>query len=406
MKTFSNGSDGAAARRAVIESLAGGYDNLNLRGRDRAFALKLLRETTVWRVRLDRALARFCSKPLDELDSSVLAALRIGAAQLIILGTPPHAAVSATVTALSHHRASGLVNAVLRKLAKEGEPDMNGAPLHEVWSHPPSLVARWVSRYGREKTEKLLEWNNSVPGIGGCFPDPEGDLEKGKYLDDYRIIERTGESPLRSISDTVYLQDEAAAITGRVAAELAAGGSVLEIAAAPGGKTHHLQTAAKYVVSADSSFSRMHRWRENSARLRWRNSIPVVTDGRIPSFGGGFDTVFIDAPCTNTGVYRRRCDARWKWSDEYLDSAVNLQRELILSACELVVPGGILIYSTCSLEEEENRLQVEMFERSRDNFQRISLPGPAELVMDGMICIFPFDHQVDGMFAAAWKRDP
>ncbi|MCK5117546.1 MAG: RsmB/NOP family class I SAM-dependent RNA methyltransferase [Candidatus Aegiribacteria sp.] len=331
--------------------------------------------------------------------------MRIGAAQLIILDTPPHAAVSATVAALSGHRASGLVNAVLRRLVTEGEPDMNGAPLHEVWSHPQSLTARWVSRYGREKTEKLLEWNNSVPGIGGCFPDAEGDLEKGLYLDDYRIIERTGEIPIDSKTRNVYLQDEAAAITGRVAAELAAGGSVLEIAAAPGGKTHHLQAAAKYVVSADSSFSRMHRWRKNSARLHWRDSIPVVTDGRMPSFGSGFDTVFIDAPCTNTGVYRRRCDARWKWSDEYLENSVTLQRELLLAACELVVPGGFLIYSTCSLEEEENRLQAEMFERSRDNFQRISLRGPAELVMDGMICIFPFDHQVDGMFAAAWKRD-
>ncbi|MEN8208549.1 MAG: transcription antitermination factor NusB [Candidatus Fermentibacteria bacterium] len=405
MKTSSKGSDGAAARRAVIESLTRGTDNLNLQGRDRAFALRLLRETTVWRVRLDRALTRFCSKPLDDLDSSVLAALRIGAAQLLILGTPPHAAVSATVSALSGHRASGLVNAVLRKLAKEGEPNLNGAPLHEIWSHPESLIERWVSRYGGEKTEKLLEWNNSVPNIGGCHINLENDLKSGRYLDDYRIVERTGENPLHSISDNVYLQDEAAAITGKAAAELAAGGSVLEIAAAPGGKTHHLQKTAGFVVSADSSFKRMLRWRENSSRLRWRNSIPAVSDGRMSPFRAVFDTVFIDAPCTNTGVYRRRSDARWKWSDEYLGSAVRLQRELLLSASELVVPGGILIYSTCSLEDEENRLQVEMFERSRDNFKRISLPGPAELVMDGMLCIFPHDHQLDGMFAAAWKRD-
>ena len=244
-----------------------------------------------------------------------------------------------------------------------------------------------------------------MPGIGGCDPDPESDLESGLYLDNYRMIERTGENPLHSISDNVYLQDEAAAITGRAAAELAAGGSVLEIAAAPGGKTHHLQAVAKFVISADSSFFRMRRWRENSSRLQWRDSIPVVADGRMLSFRSAFDMVFIDAPCTNTGVYRRRSDARWKWSDEYLKNAVSLQRELLLTACELVVPGGILIYSTCSLEDEENRLQVEMFEKSRDNFQRISLPGPAELVTDGMICIFPFDHKVDGMFAAAWKRD-
>ncbi len=378
---------------------------MNLGGRDRAFALRLLRETTVWRARLDRALARFSSRPLDDLDGFVLAALRAGAAQLIILGTPPHAAVSATVGALSGHRASGLVNAVLRGLAREGEPNIEGAPLHEIWSHPPSLTAKWISRFGTDKTEKLLEWNNSVPDIGGCLPEPDDDLQKGLYLDDYRIFERTGMNPLHSINDSIYIQDEAAAIIGRSAAELAAGGSVLEIGASPGGKTHHLQKAADFVISGDSSFTRMRRWQENSTRLRWSGSIPIVFDGRVPAFRGGFDMVFIDAPCTNTGVYRRRCDARWKWSEEYLESSVSLQRELLLAACELVVPGGILIYSTCSLEDEENRLQVELLERSVDYFHRIRLPGPAELVRDGMICIFPFDHRIDGMFAAAWRRD-
>ncbi len=379
--------------------------NFNLSGRDRAFALRLLRETTVWQVRLDRALASFCSKPLGDLDVIVLAALRAGAAQLIILHTPSHAAVSATVSALSGHRASGLVNAVLRKLAKEGEPDTVKAPLNEIWSHPPSLTARWVSRFGREKTEKLMEWNNSVPDIGSCFPGMTENLEKGLYIDDYRILERTGMNPLHSTTEKIYIQDEAAAVVAKAAAELAKGGSVLEIGAAPGGKTHHLQATADYVVSVDSSLSRMRRWLENMARLEWCNSIPVVADGRMLPFKDSFDLVFIDAPCTNTGVYRRRCDARWKWSDEYLENSVALQRELLRSAAELVVPGGILIYSTCSLEEEENRSQVEWFEKNADYFHLQSFSEPHELVRDGMICIFPPDHGIDGLFAAAWRRD-
>jgi 16S rRNA (cytosine967-C5)-methyltransferase len=394
-----------AARRAAIKSLAGVDENFNLSGRDRAFALRLLRETTVWRVRLDRALARFCSKPLGDLDGIILAALRAGAAQLIILHTPSHAAVSATVSALSGHRASGLVNAVLRKLASEGEPNTVKAPLNEIWSHPPSLTARWVSRFGREKTEELMEWNNSVPDIGGCFHGLTDNLEKGLYVDDYRILKRTGMNPLQSITDRVYIQDEAAALIAEVAAELAEEGSILEIGAAPGGKTHHLQATAHSVISVDSSFSRMHKWVENRARLAWHNSIPVVADGRMLPFKKGFDLVFIDAPCTNTGVYRRRCDARWKWSNEYLENSVALQRELLRSASEVVVPGGILIYSTCSLEEEENRLQVESFEKNTDFFHRISLPGPGMLVSDGMICIFPPDHGIDGLFAAAWRRN-
>jgi 16S rRNA (cytosine967-C5)-methyltransferase len=231
------------------------------------------------------------------------------------------------------------------------------------------------------------------------------DLEGGKYLDDYRIIKRTGKDPLRSLSSDVYIQDEAAAIVGKAAAELAHGGSVLDIGAAPGGKTHHLQRRADSVISIDSSFSRMSRWVENSSRLRWRKSIPVVMDGRVPAFRSTFDTVFIDSPCTNTGVYRRRSDARWKWSEQYLKNSVALQRELLLVSSKLVAKGGILIYSTCSLEDEENRMQVESFELLADNFHRIRLPGPCELVRDDMICIFPFDHGIDGMFAAAWRKD-
>ena len=277
--------------------------------------------------------------------------------------------------------------------------------MHEKWSHPETLTARWISRFGRDAAEKLLQWNNSVPDIGGCFSGKIDKSEEGLYLEDYRILRRSGKNPLYSTGEKVYIQDEAAAVVARLAAGLGKGGSVLEIGAAPGGKTHHLQETADFVVSLDSSSSRLLRWLENRSRLKWQNCFPVIASGQIPPFNERFDMVFIDAPCTNTGVYRRRGDARWKWSEEYLENSVALQRELLVSAGELVLPGGILIYSTCSLEEEENQKQVEWFEKRNDLFHRRNLSGPDELVRDGMICIFPPDHKIDGLFAAAWRRD-
>jgi len=403
LKTSSKANSGVAARRAAINALAGGDENFNLSGKDRAFALRLLRESIVWRARLDRALARFCSRPLEDLDSLVLASLRAGAAQLIILNTPSHAAVSATVSALFGHSAKGMVNAVLRRLASEGEPDISSAVLHEKWSHPASLTSRWISAFGKTGTEKLLEWNNSVPDIGGYVHNDSGISGSGRFLDGYRIFERTGANPILSSSD-VYIQDEAAAIIAIAAAELATGGAVLEIGASPGGKTHHLQRSADFVISLDSNELRIRRWIENRDRLRWENCFPIVADGRTAAFNRGFDLVFIDAPCTNTGVYRRRSDARWKWSTEFLNNLVELQSSLLASARELVAPGGFLIYSTCSLEDEENTRQVELFEENTDCFHRWNLSGPDELVRDGMICIFPPDHGIDGLFAAAWRR--
>ncbi len=389
----------------AIRSLAGEKVVFGLAGRDRAFALRLLRETMVWRARLDRALARYCSRPLEKLDPVVLAGLRVGAVQLLILGTPSHAAVSETVTAVSPHRGAGMVNAVLRKLAERGEPDPGSATLAERWSHPPALVDRWVSRFGAGDAVRLMEWNNSVPSLGGCVDGSGTGLSPGKYLDDYRIVERTGGNPLDSLDGPVYLQDEAAAVTGRACAVSARGGRVLELGAAPGGKTHHLQETASLVVSMDSSPSRMERWAENRRRLGWRNSVPVAGDGILPPFSSRFDMVMVDAPCTNTGVYRRRPDARWRWSVNYLREMTALQRELLDSAARLVERGGTLVYSTCSLEDEENIRQVDRFERTHTGFRRVELAAPPELVTDGMIIIFPPEHQIDGLFAAAWRNE-
>jgi len=374
-------------------------------GRDRSFALRLLRETTVWRARVDRALARYCSRPLETLDPLILAALRAGATQLLILGTPAHAAVSETVNAVARHRGRGMVNAVLRRLAEEGEPDLSAAGTAIRYSHPEDLVERWMTRFGEADTLRLMDWNNTVPTLGGYPLGGGPGVSPGLYLTGYGRLRRTGSSPMDQGHEGLYIQDESAALVGRACSGLANGGSVLEIGAAPGGKTHHLQTGSRFVAALDSDPERLSRLSRNSRRLGWRNVLPVAGDGTSPPFRGSFGMVLLDAPCTNTGVYRRRPDARWNWSSGHLNAMVSLQRALLGSAAELVAPGGVLVYSTCSLEEEENRGQVRAFSSRRSDFRPEGLEAPAELVTDGMISIFPPEHGIDGLFAAAWRRE-
>lgn len=379
--------------------LLGSREELLLEDRDKALAHRLHREVVLWRLRLDEAISACSDRPIDSMDPPVLQALRIGAVQLLVLGTPPHAALSTTVPLVRGAGPRGFVNAVLRRMTDYGEEDL---PLHVRWSHPRDLVRRWVDRYGRKRTEELAAWNNSVPDLGGCCGDRSG--EPGKLMGCYRYIDRRGALDMSSPDlRGLYIQDEASAAAAR-GASLLPGSKVLEVGAAPGGKTAHLQRRASTVVSLDVSMDRMALWMANSKRLGWRSCLPVVGDGAGPPFGDGFDKVVLDVPCTATGVYRRSPDARWRWGRGNLESMTVLQRQLLQGAAELVNDCGYLVYITCSLEPEENVEQVEWLEQTFPSFARIDFPAPGQLVRDGLLDIFPPEHGMDGLFAAAWMR--
>ncbi len=385
-------------RRKALEVLLGlGETSFELSSRDEAFALRLVRETTVWRARLDHSLALFLKRPMHKLDARMLAVLRLGAVQLLVLGTPVHAAVSETVKLAGNQGARGLVNAVLRRLSSEGEePDL---PLHIRWSHPEELVRKWVHRFGLERTADLLRWNNEPPVLGGfAFGEPPPG-EPGLYLAGYRRFDRGVPLP----PPGVFVQDEAAAIVAGVFRNLP-GQSALEIGAAPGGKTAHQQGTV--LVSLDLSLKRMGKWLENRRRLGWTHALPVVADARELPFRRGFEKVFVDAPCSNTGVLRRRPGARWRWSPATTEALRKTQETLLHCASECVLPGGTLFYSTCSLEPEENELQAMNFEAGHPGFKRLSLPLPETLLRDGSMCSFPPESGVDGLYAVSWKRSP
>jgi 16S rRNA (cytosine967-C5)-methyltransferase len=371
----------------------------------------------VWRERLDHSLRAYSSRPLESLETTTLDALRLGAVQLLVLEMPPYAALDSTIGAIRDRGRRGYVNAVLRKLADRGEPPHES--LSTEYSHPESLVRRWLDRYGKSSTESLLEWNNGVPPLGaydfaGTSLLSPGVQVGGEFLERFVRLERSGPGVLQGRERRgLYVQDEGAAIVGEGFAELAEG-SALEIGAAPGGKTVHIchsSSPPELLLCLDSSADRMRTWLENGRRLcpslLQRSVFGIVSRAEdLSPFEKGqrFDTVIIDAPCTNTGVYRRRHSARWRWSLSLLEECVAIQRSLLESAADLVSPGGGLAYSTCSLEPEENGGMVEWFESRRAGFRRIDFPAPSQLVREGLLDIFPPDRGFDGHFAAAWIR--
>ncbi|MBD3370741.1 hypothetical protein GF402_10290 [Candidatus Fermentibacteria bacterium] len=317
--------------------------------------------------------------------------------------TPSHAVLSTTVPLMRRAGPRGFVNAVLRRMTGWSE---EGLPLHVRWSHPRDLVQRWIDRYGKNRTEDLLAWDNSVPDIGGYVAGSEsGEGGPGRFMGCYRYLNRRGALDMSDPGlSKAYVQDEASAVAGRGAA-LLPGGRVLEVGAAPGGKTAHLQRWSPTLVCMDVSFDRMGPWRDNAGRLGWRGCVPVVGEGESPPFGRPFDKVVLDVPCTATGVYRRRPRARWRWNPGALESMTALQRDLLRGAVDLVKIGGYMVYITCSLEPEENLEQVEWFERSFPRFSRAAFPAPGQLVEDGLLDIFPPEHGIDGLFAACWVRN-
>ena len=399
---------GRLPRRYALELICGRSGSLPaLDGSDMALAHRLVRESIVWRARLDHAIMAFSDRPLSGLDRETLSALRIGAAQLLVLGMPPYAAIDSVVGVLRRPGRRSYVNAVLRRLSREGEPATDDPAV--LWSHPPDLVDRWTERFGRSDTVELMRWNNSAPPLGAWLPpgiEAPAESMPGRYLGSWVRMERSGREPLASL-ETAYFQDEAAAVVGEGFSRLVSGDLFLEIGAAPGGKSVHLSTGGTREggVCMDISRERLALWIDNSTRLGFGELFPLIGRGELAPFGPhSFRSVLVDAPCTGTGVYRRRHDARWNWSEGLLASCASAQRAMLSGAADLVAPGGCLAYSTCSLEPEEDTGMVIWFEESFPDFERIAFPAPSELVRDDLLVIFPPVHGIDGHFAAAWRK--
>ena len=363
-------------------------------GAERAFVQDLV-YTTIRRIRPLRKILGALMKqwPKGELE----ALLYVGAAQILYMpDVPDFAAVSETVDAAKgceNPSIAKVVNGVLRNVIRhrgEFEKMIASAPLEERESFPTALVRRWERRFGAENAARLCEWHNTpaetfLARRDGSFAK----LERGQRVEDVAGF----------AEGDFIVQDPGT----RIAVDLLdpkPGERILDACAAPGGKTVQIAWRGAEVTACEVNPKRRRRLEENLARLKL--CVEVIPE--LPSLPENFQLstsnfklfhkVLVDAPCSNTGVLRRRPDARWNWNEEKLAALVKLQAEILDACAPRVAPGGLLVYSTCSNEPEENEAQVTAFLARHPDF---SLEESRESL--------PFESGTDGAFAARLRRN-
>ncbi|WP_041793785.1 RsmB/NOP family class I SAM-dependent RNA methyltransferase [Pararhodospirillum photometricum] len=362
--------------------------------RDRAFT-RLLVATTLRRLgRLDRILKGFLDKPLPKRASGARHLLRLGAAQMLFLGTPAHAAVATAVEAARRrqlHPYAGLINAVLRKVAKEGPARL--AALDDPFADLPAwLTESWSQAYGPDQAAAIARASGCEAPLDLTARDGNAEalaqLVGGTVLPtgSVRLPVGTAVPELPGYRDgTWWVQDAAAALPVRLAGPLA-GKRAADLCAAPGGKTLQLAAAGAHVVALDRAEARLARVRENLTRTKLGEAVTLIAADATtwaPTDGALFDVVLVDAPCSATGTVRRHPDAPWIKRPTDAAGLTQTQDGLLDAAHRLLAPGGVLIYGVCSLQPEEGAPRVAAaLARHADLARRPLTPGETGLRPD------------------------
>ena len=390
---------------------------------DRGLALEIAFGCLRLRARLDAWIAAFSDRPLARLDPPVRDWLRIGVYQLTELRTPDHAAVGETVRAARHglgRKRAGYVNAVLRAVAggrtRDPFPSPEADPVAHLcaWgSHPEWLVRRWLRRWPLADVRRLVELNNLPPDVvlrmlDDGEPAPPAGVQLASVPGWPRSFALAEGAPAVALAGLrAVVQDPAAScVVDYVGARPAS--PVLDVCAAPGTKALGLAAAAgEPVVALDISRGRLARLAAPARRLGLPVRAVVADARRLPAAEAG--TVLADVPCTGTGALRRRADARWRLDARGLAALAALQREIVDACADAVRPGGVLVYSTCSLEHEENEGQVDAFLERRPDYRReppppAAAPPPGCATPRGDLFVRPWITGTDGAYAARLRR--
>jgi 16S rRNA (cytosine967-C5)-methyltransferase len=339
-------------------------DLASLPERDRALVRTIVATVLRRLGTLRHLLATMLEKGMPSSAPKVEDILLIGAAQILFLDVPDHASVDLSVrlAQADHHAShySGLVNAVLRKLARDGKARLAG--LDTVMLDTPDwLMQRWIAQYGQTTARAIATAHTQEPALDLTVKsDPAAWAEtlNGRVLDTgtVRTIASGPIPQLAGYDDGAWwVQDAAAALPARLLGDVR-GKSVADLCAAPGGKTAQLAQAGAQVTAVDRSAPRLERVRQNLARLQL--NAEIVRADAAAWQGGPFDAILVDAPCSSTGTIRRHPDIPWLKSEADLVKLVALQTRLLDHATTLLKPGGTLVYCTCSLEAEEGENQI------------------------------------------------
>lgn len=400
--------------------------------RDAGLVTELTYGATRRQLTLDYAITRFSDRKLEALEDRVLSALRVGAYQLFYTRVPARAAVSETVQALKElglSRASGFVNAVLRRIAElpapplpplEGDAAEHLAVKH---SHPAWLVRRWVRQFGREKAEVMLAADNEAPSVvvRANTTRTTRDALLAQLREAGVAAEPTPVSPVGIVLPSVgrvedvygyaeglwQVQDEAAQLVG-VYGALPETARVLDACAAPGGKACHLAESHE-VVAIDVHAHKLRKIEAEAKRLGLTGRLSARAHDAtqpIPEGWGGFHAALVDAPCSGLGTLRRHPELRYRRVEEDIGRLAALQRHILENVQEAVPAGGLLVYAVCTPEAQEAQDQVEMFLRSHPEWtaEPPVLPGVKLPLQQAWLRTLPGPEGWDGFFAARLRK--
>lgn len=405
---MAKGKSISPARRAAFEILrqieAGAFSSTllaaeepKLKVADRALTHELVLGVLRWQLWLDKLIAHYSKRSTDSLDLPVLLALRLGLYQLRFLTRiPAPAAVNESVNLVRGagvSSASAFVNAVLRRAIRESDYD----PAEEVTdfseklaittSHPVWLIERWIRQFGFEETESFARANNTIAptAVRLVEKNVEGILaqlrEAGGIIENSAVAEEAwrvsgASSALRELTaeGKIYLQDEASQLVAQTVA-LEPGERVLDLCSAPGGKTTLIATRVEdsaLIVASDISERRLETVTKTKTLHELESIKSVVLDAaqRLPFAGRTFDRILVDAPCSGTGTLRRNPEIRWRISEAGIQTLAAQQKLFLRNAARVLKPGGQLVYSTCSVEHDENEEVIEAFQREHKEFTR------------------------------------
>ena len=408
-----------------------------LDSRDGALATQLCFGVLQNRILLDFYLSHFSNLPLKRMEHKVVQVLRLGAYQMLFLDRIPHsAAVNSAVELTRKHcknpRAAGMVNGILRSL----ERNLDALPtiprrdrvsyLSTLYSHPEWLVRELLPLLGAEETARLLAADNSQPPVTAMVNTTkttaeeltaalEGEgvrAEPHPWLDNCLVLSRTGslERLTAFQKGLFYVQDPAS----RLAAEALApepGMRVLDCCAAPGGKSFACAIRMGdrgEVVSCDLHPHKKRLIQAGADRLGLTSITPMTADGKVfrPEWENAFDRVLVDAPCSGLGVIRKKPDIRDKDPDP-LAGLPEVQRAILDNAARYVKPGGLLVYSTCTVLRRENEEVVRDFLRANLGYkvEAFTLCGPVGGVPEGMVTLWPHRQGTDGFFISRLRKE-
>lgn len=443
------GREVSIARRAAFNILRrveeeGAYASVllaasetEMQAEDRALCYELVLGTLRWQLWLDSLIEHYAKRRPESLDAPVRRALRLGLYQLRFLSRIPASASvneSVNLAYLSRLRsAASFINAVLRRATREMDYDPAAnvasvaAPIEKLaikTSHPRWLLERWVNAFGLEEATAFARANNDAPPT--AFRVVEQRASRQEVLDALQAaggivspseivpeawrIEGAGALLHRLAREgKIYLQDEASQLVAHVL-DAQTGERVLDVCAAPGSKTTHIATMTPglaLIVAGDVHEHRLRTVLKAGARQEIKVLRGVVHDAEaaLPFGEQSFDRVLVDAPCTGTGTLRRNPEIRWRISNRDIFELSARQQRILSQSAKMVRRGGRLVYSTCSVEPEENEEVVARCLGENADFKHLALRVPASLQSSsGAARIWPHRQGADGFFIAAFER--